>query len=213
VVDAGEPDLAREIGVVCCSHNLVKLGRLLHHGRLLTPGGPRLPKLRPDQNCVDCDSVIWSGALINLAVVERVGLPRAGTHGCWEDLSLDYGDTEYTYRIHRAGYKILVHRDSVIDHPLGRGLHRRILGCDFYSSDHPAFRRYLHFRNLVFFWLRLYHKRNWPILLMWFGYRLSTALATIVFLERQRGPKLKACLVGICDGLRGRLDGGFGASP
>ncbi len=164
VVDAGEPDLAREIGVVCCSHNLVKLGRLLHHGRLLTPGGPRLPKLRPDQNCVDCDSVIWSGALINLAVVERVGLPRAGTHGCWEDLSLDYGDTEYTYRIHRAGYKILVHRDSVIDHPLGRGLHRRILGCDFYSSDHPAFRRYLHFRNLVFFWLRLYHKRNWPIL-------------------------------------------------
>jgi len=211
VIEAGDRELTQEIGVVCSSHNLVKLGRVLHQGRLLTPGGPRLPKLRADRTCVDCDSVIWSGALINLAVVEQVGLPRAGTLGCWEDLSLDYGDTEYTYRIHRAGYKILVHRDSIIDHPLGRGLHRRILGRNFYTSDHPAFRRYLHFRNLVFFWLRIYHRRNWPMLLVWFSHRLIRMLAAIIFLERERGPKLKACIFGIRDGLRGRLDGSFGA--
>ena len=211
LVEAGDRGVTREIGVVCSSHNLVKLGRVLHHGRLLTPGGPRLPKLREDRNCVDCDSVIWSGALINLGVVKHIGLPRGGTLGCWEDMALDYGDTEYTYRIHRAGYQILVHRDSIIDHPLGRGLHRRILGCDFYSSDHPAFRRYLHFRNLVFFWLWIYPRRNWPMLLVWFGYRLSVMLAAIVFLESERGPKLAACMLGIRDGLRGRLDGSFGA--
>src|ERR1700726_3558761 len=45
---------------------------------------------------------------------DRVALPGAGTLGCWEDLSLDYGDTEYTYRIHRAGDKILVHCDGII---------------------------------------------------------------------------------------------------
>ena len=200
------------IGAVCTSHNLVKLGQMLR-GRMLTPGGPRIPRLEADRNTVDCDSVIWSGALINLAVVARVGLPRAGTRGCWEDLSLDYGDIEYTYRIHRAGFKILVHRDSIIDHPIGRGLHGRILGWDFYATNHPAFRRYLYFRNLVFFWLRLYHRRNWPLLLAWFGYRLGMILAGIVFLEGERGPKIKACLFGIRDGLRGRLDGNFGAPP
>ncbi len=201
-----------DVGVVCASHNLLKLGQLLR-GRMLTPGGPRLPRLPKDRKIVDCDSVIWSGALINLAVVGRVGLPRAGTRGCWEDLSLDYGDTEYTYRIHRAGYKILVHCDSIVDHPVGGGLHGRILSWNFYSTNHPAFRRYLYFRNLVFFWLRLYHRRNWPMLLVWFGYRLSMILAGIVFLERERGQKIKACLFGIRDGLRGRLDGSFEAAP
>jgi GT2 family glycosyltransferase len=204
--EAGPP------GVVCTSHNLVKLGQMLR-GRVLTPGGPRLPRLDAERDTVECDSVIWSGALINLAVVERVGMPRAGTLGCWEDLSLDYGDTEYTYRIHRAGYKILVHCDSIIDHPIGRGLHGRILGWEFHSTNHSAFRRYLYFRNLVFFWLRLYHRRNWPMLLVWFFYRSSMILVGIVLLERERGPKLKACLYGICDGLRGRMSGSFGASP
>jgi GT2 family glycosyltransferase len=207
-------DLAgvRDVGVVCSSHNLLKLGQMLR-GRMLTPGGPRLPRLLKDRNIVDCDSVIWSGALINLAVVERVGLPRAGTRGCWEDLSLDYGDTEYTYRIRRAGYKILVHCDSIIDHPVGGGLHGRVLGCNLYSTNHSAFRRYLYFRNLVFFWRRLYHRRNWPLLFVWFGYRLSMILAGIVFLERDRGQKIKACFRGICDGLRGRLNSSFEAAP
>jgi rhamnosyltransferase len=201
---------SRTIGVVGASHNLVRLGQMLR-GRLLTPGGPRLAPLQPDQESVGCDSVIWSGALINLAVVDRVGLPRVGTLGCWEDLSLDYGDTEYTYRIHRAGYKILVHCSAIIDHPVGRGSHRRILGWDLYSTNHPAFRRYLYFRNLVFFWLRIYHRRNWPMLLVWFAYRLGMILAGIVLLERERGLKLWACLLGIGDGLRGRLDRSFAA--
>jgi rhamnosyltransferase len=208
LIEAGNAEEGRQIGVVCASHDLLKLGQMLR-GRRLTPGGPRLPKPSKDRNYVVCDSVIWSGALINVAVVERIGLPRAGTVGCWQDLSLDYGDTEYTYRIHRAGYRILVHCDSIIDHPVGRGLHGRILGCDLYSTNHSAFRRYLYFRNLIFFWLRIYHRRNWPMLLVWFGYRLGVILAGIILLESERGAKLKACLLGIRDGLRGRLDGSF----
>jgi GT2 family glycosyltransferase len=207
---AGERDVQREIGVICSSHNLVGLGQTFR-GRLLTPGGPRVPKLRDGRNYIECDSVIWSGALINLAVVDRVGLPRVGTRGCWEDLSLDYGDIEYTYRIHCAGFGILVHRDSMIDHPIGKGLHRRILGHDVYSSNHSAFRRYLYFRNLVHFWLRIYQRRNWPLLIIWFGYRLSLTLTGILALEDGRACKLKACFAGIRDGLRGRLDANFRA--
>ena len=200
------------LGAVCTSHNLVALGQMLR-GRVLTPGGPRLPKPLPHRNIVMCDSVIWSGALINLAVVDRVGLPRAGSRGCWEDLSLDYGDIEYAYRISRAGYRILVHCDSIIDHPIGSGLHGRILGRDLYTTNHPAFRRYLYFRNLVYFWLRLYHRRNWLMLLTWFTYRLTAILAGIVLLESERGPKLKACILGIRDGLRGDLGRNFPDHP
>ena len=35
VIETGDPDLTQEIGVVCSSHNLVKLGRVLH--RCLSP--------------------------------------------------------------------------------------------------------------------------------------------------------------------------------
>jgi rhamnosyltransferase len=197
-----------DIGVVCSSHNLVRLGQALH-GRVLTPGGPRLPKLDPDQDLLECDSVIWSGALINVRVVDRVGLPRTGSHGSWEDLSLDYGDIEYSYRIHRAGYRIIVHRKSLIDHPIGSGLHRRVLGHDFYSSNHSAFRRYLYFRNLVYFWLRVYERRNWPILLIWFAYRLGAVLIGILLLEQERRLKLRACFSGIFDGLRNEMEATF----
>jgi rhamnopyranosyl-N-acetylglucosaminyl-diphospho-decaprenol beta-1,3/1,4-galactofuranosyltransferase len=203
----------KNLGAVCASHNLLALGQMLR-GRILTPGGPRLPPPPDDRKTVACDSIIWSGALINLAVIGKVGLPRAGKTGCWEDLALDYGDIEYAYRIDRAGYRIVVHCDSIIDHPIGRGLHRRILGWDLYSTNHPAFRRYLYFRNLVFFWLRLYHRRNWPLLLIWFGYRFGAILTGIMLLERQRRTKIKACLWGIRDGLLGRLDQNFqGAFP
>jgi hypothetical protein len=49
------------------------------------------------------------------------------------------------------------------------------------------------------------------MLLVWFGYRFSLILAGIILLERERGPKLKACLLGIGDGLRSRLDRSFEA--
>ncbi len=107
-----EEDDNGNLGAVCASHNLLALGQMLR-GRVLTPGGPRLPPPSHDGKTVECDSIIWSGALINLAVVGKVGLPRAGKTGCWEDLSLDYGDIEYAYRISRAGYRIIVHCDSI----------------------------------------------------------------------------------------------------
>ena len=194
-----------EVGVVAPSHNVFNSGRL-ERGRLLTPGGPRLPRVGRDKTAIDCDAVMWSGALINVAVAAKVGLPRAGQHGCWEDLSMDYGDMEYTYRIRQAGYKVLVHRDCVIAHPVGDPLHRRILGLDIRTTNSSAFRRYLFFRNLLFFWLRLYPRRNWPILIVWFGCLLAAVLSGIVLLERGRRAKLRACFLGIRDGILGRVD-------
>jgi GT2 family glycosyltransferase len=198
------PDWERNVGVVSPSHNLLNRGHL-DRGRLLTPGGPRHARLGPGA-AIDCDAVMWSGALINVAVVAEVGLPRAGNRGCWEDLSMDYGDMEYTFRIRQAGYKVLAHRDCVIEHRVGDPLHRRVLGVDVRTTNHSAFRRYLYFRNLLFFWLRLYPRRNWPLLIFWFCCRLATTLSGILLVERQRGSKIRACFLGIRDGVLGRMD-------
>ena len=92
-----------QVGIVGASHNLIDFNTVLR-GRMLTPGGPRVTKLPKDRNFLTCNSTIWSGALFNLVAVKQVGLPRSGTLGSWEDLSLDFGDTEFTYRIHCAGY-------------------------------------------------------------------------------------------------------------
>jgi GT2 family glycosyltransferase len=204
------PDWDRDVGVVSPSHDLLGPGRL-DRGRLLTPGGPRHVRVGRDK-AIDCDAVMWSGALINTAVVAKVGLPRVGRVGCWEDLSMDYGDMEYTYRIRLAGYKVLVHRDCVIEHRVGDPLWRRILGFDVRTTNHSAFRRYLYFRNMLFFWLRLYPRRNWPVLILWFAYRLAAILGGIVLIERHRGAKIQACILGIRDGLLGRMDGNLTTS-
>jgi rhamnosyltransferase len=209
-------DLAREsetsgagkIGIVAPSHNLLNIRRAWQ-GNCLTPSGPRPPRLRDGEDHFTCDSVIWSGALVRVAAVAEVGLPRIGVRGVWEDFSFDYGDIEYAFRIRSAGYLIVVRTDIVIDHRLGDGMSRRVFGVNFYSTNHSAHRRYLYFRNLIFFWLRLYPRHNWPMLLIWFSYRTSIIVSGILFFERGRGRKLKACLYGIRDGLRGRLDGNF----
>jgi GT2 family glycosyltransferase len=205
---ARETSGAGKIGIVAPSHNLLNLGRAWQ-GNCLTPSGPRPPRLREGEDHLTCDSVIWSGALVRIAAVAEVGLPRIGVHGVWEDFSFDYGDIEYAFRIRSAGYQIAVRTDSIIEHRLGNGIRRELFGVNFYSTNHSANRRYLYFRNLIFFWLRLYPRHNWPMLMIWFSYRTSMIVSGILFFERERGRKLKACLCGIRDGLRGRLDGKF----
>jgi GT2 family glycosyltransferase len=205
---AGETSGAGKIGIVAPTHKLLNIGRAWQ-GNRLTPSGPRPARGREGEDHFTCDSVIWSGALVRVAAVAEVGFPRVGLRGFWDDLSIDYGDIEYAFRMRSAGFQIVVRTDSVIDHRLGNGMCCRVFGVNFYSTNHSALRRYLYFRNLVFFWLRIYPRHNWPMLLIWFAYRTIMIVTGILFLEHERGLKLKACLCGIRDGLRGRLDGNF----
>jgi rhamnosyltransferase len=192
------------IGVLSSSHVLVPSLRLFQ-GRRLTPKGPRFPKIDPTRPYHECDSTIWSGSLISLEAVRAVGFPRCGTVGYWEDLSLDYGDMEFCYRIRQAGYKVLVHRFSLIDHPVGQHKQIYILGLSLVSTNHSVSRRYLYFRNLVYFWLFLYPQKNWFMLGIWFLCRLMVTLLGIAIMENNRVPKVLACLRGIWDGLHRNL--------
>jgi rhamnosyltransferase len=172
------------------------------HGRRLTRGGPRPARLDPAHPAYDCDATIWSGSLYRLDVVRRVGMPRFGATGCWEDFSMDYGDLEFSFRIRRAGYRIIGHGGSRILHEVGEVRHCRIFPRWIYSTNHSPFRRYLYFRNMTYFWLYLYPGRHLARIALYLAYRLLANTVKIAALERNRRRKIAACLAGIWDGVR-----------
>jgi GT2 family glycosyltransferase len=195
----------RRVGVLS-SVVILKPTGLVLHGAQLTPKG--LHPYVVDEGTVsyECDATIWSGSLFNMAAVREVGFPRFGEHGCWEDLALDYGDLEYSFRIKQAGYKLLAHVQSRILHPVGKVKVGEFRSTAVYSSDHSAFRRYLSARNMVYFWLYLYPNPNpiWtPLFLL---RRLSANGVKMMLLERDRWRKIVATVVGAWDGLRKNLD-------
>lgn len=206
-----DPVLRSAVGILCSTQVLLPSGTLFQ-GRRLTKGGPRIPVVHPSVPYCECDSVMWNGSLINMKAVREVGFPRSGTNGAWEDLSYDFGDTEYTYRIKAAGYKLLVHTNSFVLHRTGNPKSIRLLGKGFYSTNHSPARRYLFFRNLVYFWLHIYPAKNWPLFLLWFCYRFSVITLGIVLIEENAFRKLQASLRGIRDGMKGDLQQEYDAA-
>jgi len=176
------------------------------HGRRLTRCGTRPTRVDPNKTYYECDATIWSGSLYNLQAVQKVGLPRFGVNGCWEDFCLDYGDIEFSFRIKQAGYKILGHNLSRIVHPVGETKHVRVFAHTIYSTNHSPFRRYLYFRNMVYFWLYLYPNKNLFAVVLYMIYRLFMNCAKICLLENHRCRKIHASLLGVWDGLRQHLD-------
>jgi GT2 family glycosyltransferase len=192
------------VGILCCSQILLPSSKLFH-GRRLTPGGPRLPKIDQRLSYCECDALMWNGALFRLDAVRAVGLPRLGRLGVWEDFSYDYGDMEFSYRIRAAGYKLLVHRSSLIDQRVGRSKQVWAFGRTWMTTNHPPDRRYLFFRNLVYFWLHLYPRRNWPAFSTWFLFRMTSTMLAFLLVEENRAAKMRACFAGIRDGIAGDL--------
>jgi rhamnosyltransferase len=202
--DSFDAETKKRIGIVCSTQILSS--SKVFQGRRLTPGGPRLPKIDPNLPYCECDGIMWNGALFNLESVRAVGLPRVGTAGPWEDLSYDYGDMEYSYRIKAAGYKVITHLFSMIEHRVGRPKQLKMLGRPLITTNHPPNRRYLFFRNLTYFWVHIYPRLNWATFGLWFAYRFAVTCLGIVVIERKGiFKKIWACFEGVRDGLAGNL--------
>jgi rhamnosyltransferase len=200
-----EPEDQARVGALSCSQ-VLEPSELLFQGRRLTPSGPRLPDSDGACSYHECDSSLWSGSLFRLNAVREVGLPRCGTTGYWEDLSFDQGDVEFYHRITRAGYRVLVHRSSLVNHLVGQSKEVRFLGRNFLSTNHRPDRRYLYFRNLVYFWFHLYPQKNLPGLSVWFVCRLIVTVSSILLFESQPASKTWACVRGTWDGLRKNIE-------
>jgi GT2 family glycosyltransferase len=168
---------------------------------LLTSKGTKLLKVNPSKAYCECDTTIWSGSLYNLQAVKKVGLPRFGFRGYWEDFCLDWGDLEFGFRFKRAGYKVLVVPSSVIDHRIGRVTHGTLLGRKVFTSHHSPLRRYLSFRNMVYFWIYIHPARRLLPVIFFLGLTLGKTIMHILLMEKNRREKTWACLRGSWDGL------------
>ena len=199
------PETRSSIGILSSTQVLLPTPKL-YHGRRMTPGGPRFPRIDPLVPYCESDSMNWNGIMFRLRAVRAVGLPRLGKNGYWEDLSYDYGDSEFSYRIRAAGYKVLVHRYSLVDQRVGRSKYTTVFGRVLVSTNHPPFRKYLFFRNLIYFWIHIYPRRNWLLFCTWFFYRFAATMFGMVLLEDQALPKIVASIRGLWDGLYKRLD-------
>jgi GT2 family glycosyltransferase len=173
---------------------------------LLTPAGPRPAPIATGTRYYECDSGIWSGTLFRIEAVKAIAPPRYGPRGPWDDFALDWGDIEYFWRLREAGFRCLVHLDSFIRHALGWQRTLQLPGRLVISTNHSAFRRYLYFRNGVYFWRYLYPHARPIAVTRYLLLHIGSQIVKITALEDQRSRKIHAILRGALDGLRGRID-------
>lgn len=147
-----------------------------------------IPELR------ECDSVITSGNLLDLAAWSTVG----GFDG---KLFIDQVDHEFCYRLRRHGYRILINGAVTMHHEVGDPLVGKFLGRRVHTSNHGWIRRYYHMRNSLYL-RQKYPEYSKPLSL--FLRDVRDHCLGIILLEQQIGLKLKAMALGAWDFFRER---------
>lgn len=149
----------------------------------------------------ECDAVITSGSLISLDAAKNIELPR-------EDLFLDAVDYLYCINFRKKGYKVVVSKDTILNHHLGTYRHIKspINNREVFTYTCSPIRYYYSCRNHTFLETRLASKL---ILYKCVIYRLRTLgnhLKHIVFYEPDfTFLKVWACMTGTIEGFMGRL--------
>ncbi len=153
----------------------------------------------PGKRYYPCHVTLWSGILYRAAAIRRIGLPNP-------DYVLDWGETEYAYRVMKAGYKGYMHQDAVLRHNI-RG-HASLTSIDDTTgpagvtfTEFPAIRCYYLCRNAFYF--VLYDAAADRFRQLYLG----MLVLTLKFLIRPRyhGAQINVCLRGIWHGATGNI--------
>ena len=143
----------------------------------------------------DVSIVITSGSLNDLSVYKKIG-------PFWDDLFVDYVDTEYCLRALDRGYKIAVACKARLQHRLGNQQMNQFGPLTLRPTHHSPIRWYYISRNRVYVW------RNYSFKFPhWALYDLivaNYALLKMLLLEEQKGSKILALFLGTYDGIRHR---------
>lgn len=141
-------------------------------------------------------AVITSGTLTNAAVFEEIGPFR-------DDLFIDLVDIEYSLRARRAGYRIVAACDAILVHRIGATRIRSLLGIPIIVTHHAPMRRYFVFRNSII--VMSEYVGVWPHWIIYHCLALGQVMLGVIVFERRKVATLRACCLGIYDGIRRRL--------
>lgn len=137
-----------------------------------------------------------SGSMTKIRVFQLCGAFR-------EDLFIDRVDIEFCLRINRSGWRIVQSEQAVLFHGLGQISCRKLFGRTTYSTNHSAGRRYYITRNrLLLWWLYLTVYPAWVVDDL---FHFAGETAILLLMEKDKGKKLWAILLGIRDALIGRF--------
>jgi len=154
------------------------------------------PPTRPSQDWFSSIATITSGSLLSLSAYRKIGPFR-------DDFFIDHVDTEYCLRAKTRGFIIAVSAAPLMVHSIGIGSVITLFGEKTWTSNHSPTRRYYVARNCI-----VLAKEYWRSDFWYVAYLLRQLLKSMVlvaFFENQKGSKLLHSLIGLFDGLRGRL--------
>jgi GT2 family glycosyltransferase len=134
--------------------------------------------------------------------VRKIGLPNA-------DYFLDWGESEYGYRMTRAGFKGFVCRDAQINSNIRgyaalRPAETERMNATPAVLEHPPFRCYYTARNRLYFALYDLEKVQ-PILLLRMVVTLGLMMIKVLLRPGRKGVQLRAFSRGIRHGLTGNI--------
>jgi rhamnosyltransferase len=172
------------------------------HGALFTQDGLTVVRPRPEQQYYACHVCIWSGTLYRLAAVRRVGLPNP-------NYVLDWGEFEFGNRVMMAGYRGIVHQESVLHHNIRGAPSLNPVDIKLWFGvttvyEFPPIRCYYMSRNMLYFLLydvargRLGLGRR----VVWTVFKLT---ANFVLRPSNHRSEILACIRGIWHGVTGNI--------
>ena len=133
----------------------------------------------------DAENVITSGSCIKASCWEKIG-------GFYNDLFIDFVDTDFQERLLLSNYKIIRCNKIVLSHKIGNAWDFRIGPFVIRCSNHSSFRRYFMVRN------RLYFYKKYKITLEFYKAWIRLAFGTlkICLFEKEKIAKTKAFFKG-----------------
>jgi GT2 family glycosyltransferase len=134
-----------------------------------------------------------SGCLIPAKRIREIG-PMA------EDFFIDYIDYDFSFRIRRAGYRIIVVEAAKLQHRLGERVEGQFFGRTKSYREHNATRRYTIYRNRLR--VLFAHGFRFPEFLQFETLSISKDLLQLLIWEHDKQLKFYAILGGVAAGLR-----------
>jgi rhamnosyltransferase len=149
----------------------------------------------PGSELVECDTLVSSGCLIPLAVLDAVGLMDAA-------LFIDQIDTEWGIRAQAKGYRLFGVTSAVLEHGIGESFVRPWFARQRSVPVHSPVRDYFLVRNSVAVFFRRPAPWRWRLLQL---VRLPPVMLVMVTQMPQRSKRLRSITMGLIDGLLLRL--------
>jgi rhamnosyltransferase len=143
----------------------------------------------------EIEAAITSGSLTSVKAFREVG-------GFRDDFFLDCVDFEYCLRARQRGFRIILTRNTLMDHSIGELTEHWLLWGTVVTTNYNPIRHYFMARNILLMARQYMVEEPWWLLhALWV--RAKSPIGICLFEDRV-GAKLRFYALGIFDGLRGK---------